>query len=397
MVRHLALLGKVPYRTILINGMVVGDDGRKMSKSLGNYVDTTYARSKWGADALRQWAVIAASTGSDVPFNWKDVEFGHRFMRKFWNAARFASPHLENASELRLEKVQLRPTDRWILSRYNRLVKEVTEHLENFEFNHALRKIHTFVWHELCDMYIEEVKHRLYENSRDADGVRATLYRVVLGCVQMLAPFIPHFAEEVFHRIFKREKVFESVLSVHQTSWPSPEDRWISEKHERIGQLLNTIIASVRQLKAKRRLPLVHPIDELGIYVADLALKKNIEEARPDICGTLKIKKFIFLDSPPATKQRIRAIRLNYSSAGPKYRRDLEKIELALQNIEPDRVFASLREGKLKLTVGEKTVELEPEDLIIERETAAIDENVEIIEPAGVPITMIVRLASTQK
>jgi valyl-tRNA synthetase len=213
----------------------------------------------------------------------------------------------------------------------------------------------------------------------------------------MLAPFIPHFAEEVFHRIFKREKVFESVLSVHQTSWPSPEDRWISEKHERIGQLLNTIIASVRQLKAKRRLPLVHPIDELGIYVADLALKKNIEEARPDICGTLKIKKFIFLDSPPATKQRIRAIRLNYSSAGPKYRRDLEKIELALQNIEPDRVFASLREGKLKLTVGEKTVELEPEDLIIERETAAIDENVEIIEPAGVPITMIVRLASTQK
>ena len=395
MVRHLALLGEAPYRTVLINGMVVGDDGRKMSKSLGNYVDTTYARGKWGADALRQWAVIAASTGADVPFNWKDVEFGHRFMRKFWNAARFAYPYLEGASKLKLEKVKLRLVDRWILSRYNRLVKEVTEHLENFEFNHALRKIHTFVWHELCDMYIEEVKHRLYESAEDSDGARAVLYRVILGCVQMLAPFIPHFAEEVFQQVFKREVVFASIQSVHLLSWPSYDEKWIDKQTERAGKLLNSVVSTVRQLKAKKRLSLVHPVEELQIYTPDPSLRKIIDELEKDICGNLKVGKLIYLETAPAIEHTIQSVSLNYATVGPKYRGKLKMLEHELQKLTPQEIVEKIKDGKLVLQAAGEIFELGVDDLIINREVRVKEKDVDVVETIGFPIVLIVRLSAT--
>ncbi|MEM2192402.1 MAG: class I tRNA ligase family protein, partial [Candidatus Hadarchaeales archaeon] len=213
MVRHLALLGSAPYKTVMINGMVVGSDGKKMSKSLGNYVDTTFARKKFGADALRQWAVLGATTGSDVPFSWKEVEFGYKFMRKLWNAVRFAAPYM--AGELDIKKLELSPLDRWILSKLNRLVREVTSALEDFNFNLALKKIQAFVWHDFCDMYIEGVKYRLY-GGENADPARATLREVIFTVIRLLAPFIPHFAEEVYQSCFADGK----EKSVHLLSWP---------------------------------------------------------------------------------------------------------------------------------------------------------------------------------
>ncbi|MBS3815639.1 MAG: valine--tRNA ligase, partial [Hadesarchaea archaeon] len=147
LVRHLALLGEAPYNTVLINGMVFGEDGRKMSKSQGNFVETTKARERHGTDALRQWAAIGATPGSDVPFSWKEIDFGQRFLTKLWNAARFSASHIsEEGPGMNLDNLELRPPDKWILSRLNNLVKESTELMNDFQFNHVLREIRTFVW-----------------------------------------------------------------------------------------------------------------------------------------------------------------------------------------------------------------------------------------------------------
>ncbi|MEM3668665.1 MAG: valine--tRNA ligase, partial [Candidatus Bathyarchaeia archaeon] len=161
MVRHLALFDEEPYKSCLINGMVLGSDGRKMSKSLKNYVAAPDVLDKYGTDAARQWAAGGGATGSDIPFRWPDVEYGKRFLTKLWNAAKFVSSQLEDYKEN--EEYELQLLDKWILSKAQKLTQRVTEALEKCQFNIALEEIRNFTWHLFCDQYIEAVKDRLYK------------------------------------------------------------------------------------------------------------------------------------------------------------------------------------------------------------------------------------------
>jgi len=307
LVRHLALLGEVPYKTVLINGMVFGEDGRKMSKSLGNYIETTTARNMHGADALRQWAAIGASPGSDVLYTPKDVEFGYRFLRKFWNAARFAAAHIRSIKpDLDPEKLDFRPPDRWILSRLNRLVKEVTEHMEEFRFNRALRAIHTFTWHEFCDMYIEEIKHRLYGNDTTADSAKYTLTQVIWTVTRLLAPFVPHFSEEIYQVHFAGKLGKEK--SIHLTDWPSPNENMIDESSEQIGELVNRTISAIRQFKSDRDMALNAELPSVEIFAKDREVAEKLKIAKEDICGTVKAKKLsirVEKAEPSAEKEKV--------------------------------------------------------------------------------------------
>jgi valyl-tRNA synthetase len=158
------LTGQVPFKTILVNGMVLGPDGRAMSSSLGNTVDPLKAVERYGADALRQ-ALLSASVGSDFPFRWKDLRHAHGFLQKLWNSARFTQQHLKRLTPPK-RTPKLYVVDHWILARLQQLVADVTSHMEKFQYNLALQKIQDFVWHEFCDYYIELVKHRLHNPPR---------------------------------------------------------------------------------------------------------------------------------------------------------------------------------------------------------------------------------------
>lgn len=308
LVRHLALLGEVPYKTVLINGMVFGEDGRKMSKSLGNYVETTEARDKYGADALRQWAAIGASPGSDVPFAWKDVAFGYRFLRKFWNAARFAAPHLaEVEPTVDPSDLSFRPADRWILSRLNRLAKEVTDYLEDFQFNRALAAIHTFVWHEFCDMYIEEIKHRLYGDDPTASAAKYTLYQVILTTTKLLAPFTPHLSEEIYQTYFAPRY---PQPSVHLTEWPSADEQLVDEGAEELGRLINTTVRAIRQFKSDRDMPLNAELSRVTIYTSDPKRAKQLEQVGDDIQGTMKVRELNAKVGRPEIKEGVKSVEI---------------------------------------------------------------------------------------
>jgi valyl-tRNA synthetase len=163
MVRHLALFNETPYKSCLINGMVLGVDGRKMSKSLKNYVATPEVLDKYGADAARQWAAAGGATGSDIPFRWPDVEYGWRFLIKLWNASRFVGDLLKDYEPNNDSKRALQALDKWILSKTERLTERVTEAFENCQFNTAMEEIRNFTWHVFCDCYIEAAKDRLYK------------------------------------------------------------------------------------------------------------------------------------------------------------------------------------------------------------------------------------------
>jgi valyl-tRNA synthetase len=390
MVRHLALLNQAPYRTVLINGMVLGTDGRAMHKSLGNYVDSSKARDKYGADALRQWAAIGASTGADVPFSWKDVEFGYRFMRKFWNAVRFARSYLNSEIARRdRSRVNLRPVDSWMLSRLNRLIKEVTGWLEDFQFNRALGEIHNFIWHELCDMYIEEIKHRLYSGDKTAEGAAFTLYHVILTSIKLLAPFIPHFTEEVYQTFFAN---FEGLPSIHASEWPKPDEAAIDEAAESLGEITNKIVSALRQFKSTRKMALNTEIPGLEIYTPTRELAKRLEEIADDVAGTMQVREIKITSEKPELEERLISVEPNFAKLGPRLRGDLKIVAEALRRARPEELSEQLKRGFIEVGEAGKTIKLSIDELKITRVTERRGQRVEVIDLADPALTLLVSL-----
>jgi valyl-tRNA synthetase len=290
MVRHLALFNEKPYKSVLINGMVLGNDGRKMSKSLGNYVATPDVFNKYGADAPRQWAASGGATGSDIPFRWADVEYGWRFLIKLWNAARFASLHLQDYTPQ--EKAELELLDRWLLSKMEKVTQKVTTAFENCQFNIAAEETRNFAWHELCDLYIEAVKHRLYKpeeyGEKKKRATQYTLYTAIYRILQLLAPISPHITEEIYQHMYVEDKKHKSI---HISPWPTPLTERIDEEAEKKGDLIMEVIGEIRRDKAERKIPLNAPIKKLTIYAGNKKNAQILNQAQEDIAGTCKTEK----------------------------------------------------------------------------------------------------------
>ena len=167
--------GKEPFHTVLIHGLVRDSQGRKMSKSLGNGIDPLEVIDKYGADALRLTLITGNAPGNDMRFYMERVEANRNFANKVWNASRFILMNMEGKEVPADASAYLEPADKWILSRLNNVVKEVTDNMENFELGVAVQKVYDFIWDEFCDWYIEMVKPRLYA-TEDADSQNAALW-----------------------------------------------------------------------------------------------------------------------------------------------------------------------------------------------------------------------------
>jgi valyl-tRNA synthetase len=288
MVRHLALFDEKAYKNCLINGMVLGSDGRKMSKSLKNYVAAPEVIDKYGADAARQWVAGGGATGSDIPFRWPDVDYGRRFLTKLWNAARFVSNQLKDYKVG--GKYELQPLDKWILSRAEKLAQKVTEALDKCQFNIALEAIRNFTWHTFCDQYIEAVKDRLYKpelyGEEKRKAAQYTLYMVLYRIIKLLAPISPHITEEIYQAVYAHEKKYKSI---HLSPWPTPEAKRFDEEAEKCGDIIMAVITEIRRDKAEKKIPLNTQIKRLKIYAGKADLAKILEDGKDDIVGTCKI------------------------------------------------------------------------------------------------------------
>jgi len=293
MVRHLALFDQRPYDSCLINGMVLGTDGREMHKSLGNYVSSEEVLDKYGADAIRQWAAGGGATGSDIPFRWPDAEYGWRFLIKLWNASSFVSSLLKDYSPDEKAPHSLQPLDKWILSKTARLTRKVTDALEKCQFNMALEETRNFTWHIFCDSYLEAVKDRLYRpeiyGEEKKRAAQHTLSVVLKRLLFLLAPITPHLAEEIYQILYADEK---KPKSIHNAPWPDAQEEDVDEEAERQGELITAIITEIRREKADKHLPLNAPIKKLTIYVSDKQTATMSSEGKEDISGTCKVDDF---------------------------------------------------------------------------------------------------------
>ena len=254
--------GVSPFRDVLIHGLVRDELGRKMSKSLGNGIDPLEVINQFGADALRLTLVTGNAPGNDMRFSEKKILASRNFANKVWNASRFMLMNIEKADAAEIAAVKtesLTPADRWILSKMNKLVKEVTDNMENYDFGVAVAKLYDFIWEEFCDWYIEMVKPRLW-NEEDETKAAAlfTLKKVLTTVLKLLHPYMPFITEEIFCSLQDEE---ESVMI---SSWPVWDDSLCFEKEETEVEAIKVAVRNIRNLRAEMNVP---PSKKAGIYV----------------------------------------------------------------------------------------------------------------------------------
>ncbi len=349
-----ALTDEKPFNRIVVNGMVFGEDGHKMSKSRGNVIAPEAVIEEYGADAMRLWSANSVP-GSDVPFDWKDVKNGYKFLRKFWNAFRFINMHIADYKmDDALALNNLNPMDRWILSKLNHLVSDVTGYLETYNFADARNKIQAFVWHDFCDEYIEAVKYRLYADSEDLqaskEAARYTLKTVISTSLKLLSPITPHFTDEV------NQYLEESSISIHQGDWPVPETDLMDDKAEEIGEKGVDIIGDIRRFKSATGRPLNTPIKSAIIYTRDSELNNILKELESDIIGTTRIKNLKIEIGKPDVQEKVVELTPVMSKIGPEFKKDAPQIVKYLESKDPHEIAETLERdgeimiGDLKLT-----------------------------------------------
>ncbi|MGI6238171.1 MAG: class I tRNA ligase family protein, partial [Christensenellales bacterium] len=191
--------GKLPFHTALFHGLVRDAQGRKMSKSLGNGIDPLDVIEKYGADALRFSLSMGVSPGSDIRISEEKIESYRNFANKIWNAARFTLMNLEDFTPEGIPLDRLTLADKWILTRYQDAVRDITENLEGFDLGFAASRIYDFTWNTFCDWYIEIAKQGLYSGDASAKKTaQEVLYHVLTGILKLLHPYMPFITEEVY-------------------------------------------------------------------------------------------------------------------------------------------------------------------------------------------------------
>ncbi len=246
---------KIPFRTVLIHGLIRDDKGRKMSKSLGNGIDPLEVAEKYGADALRFNLITGNSPGNDMRFYTEKCEAMRNFANKVWNASRFVMMNLGDMTEYALPAAQkLEQEDKWALSKLNELIQEVTENLESYEIGVASSKVYDFLWDTYCDWYIELTKTRL--NGEDAaarDTARNVLCYVLTELLKLLHPFMPFITEEIFQALPKEKGSEDKFLML--SKWPEYQDALNFPDDENSMETVMETIKAIRARRAEMNVP----------------------------------------------------------------------------------------------------------------------------------------------
>lgn len=266
-------MGEKPFGKVLFHGLVRDSQGRKMSKSLGNGIDPLEVIEKYGADALRYTLITGNAPGNDMRFYWERVEASRNFANKVWNASRFI---MMNDPDNKIKTTDAQPdnlteADKWILSKMNKLITEVTENMEKYELGIAVAKLNDFIWEEFCDWYIEMVKPRLYNDEDTTKNVAIwTLKTVLIDALKLLHPYMPFITEEIFCNIQDEE---ESIMI---SSWPVHRDKFDFPQQEKAIETIKEAVRNIRNIRAQMN---VAPSRKAKVFVVsgDESIRKIFE------------------------------------------------------------------------------------------------------------------------
>ena len=246
--------GKAPFHTVFIHGLVRDSQGRKMSKSLGNGIDPLEVIDKYGADALRLTLITGNAPGNDMRFYWERVESSRNFANKIWNASRFIMMNLEGKTVTEPENLnELCFEDKWILSKLNAVIRDVTDNMDKYELGIAVQKVYDFLWDELCDWYIEMAKVRLWKADEDpkaANDALWTLRTALTEGLKLLHPYMPFITEEIYCTLLPEE---ESIMI---SDWPVYQEAWVFPEAEKAVESFKEAIRGIRNTRTEMNVPM---------------------------------------------------------------------------------------------------------------------------------------------
>ncbi len=253
-------MGKTPFDTVLIHGLVRDAQGRKMSKSLGNGIDPLEIIQQYGADTLRFALATGNSPGNDMRFSDEKVKASRNFANKIWNASRFLLMNLDESITVSRLPETLETEDKWVVSLYNTLVKEVTDNLERFELGIAVQKLYDFIWDVFCDWYIELAKTRLQAGGDKARSVQQVLVYVLGNTLKLLHPFMPFITEEIWQSLPHAGE----GPSIMVAKWPVYDPALSFAREEADFQKVMDIIKAIRNQRAEMNIP---PAKKAKVYI----------------------------------------------------------------------------------------------------------------------------------
>ncbi len=270
-------MDEVPFRTVYLHGLVADEQGQKMSKSRGNTIDPVLTIEKYGADAFRFAIVFCTVPNPYMPLPEYQIEAGRRFANKIWNASRFLLMNLDDFHTPTLslpaggEGMSLLLCDRWIRSRFNATVQNVTTYLEQFRFSDVAHCLYEFLWHEFCDWYIELIKQRLYytEDATAKRTAQAVAAEILEGTMRLLHPIMPFITEEIWQRLPHEGE------SIVQAPWPEPHAAWEDSVAEDAMKTIMSVIESIRSIRGEMNVPPTSKVEVL------------IQAPNPEIRGLL--------------------------------------------------------------------------------------------------------------
>jgi len=354
--REMLLIGEKPWKEVMIHGFIMAPDGRPMHASTGNVIDPMPLLEKYGGDAMRYYSATCA-LGMDHAFKEQELVRGNRLAVKTWNLMRLVGAACKTKPS---KPVALRPVDRWILSRFGELVREVTARNEEYQFDRSMAALQDFLWHEFADHYVELVKHRAY--SPDDGGARYCLYTVGLGLLKMMSVFLPHVAEDAYQQFFRQH---ESAISIHVSGWPEAPGR--DEAAERTGELVKEIVAAIRSWKSSSGMPLNAELSR--VEVVGQSASDELRGSEDDIRETVKARG-IELKEAVALRESVARLRPIHSRLGPAFKRDAKEISEAIAAMRLEgplpsdgRITVSLRDGR--------TVELDRSYFEVEKKVSS--------------------------
>ncbi len=330
--------GKVPFRDVLIHGIVRDAEGRKMSKSLGNGIDPLEIIDKYGADTLRFSLINGVSAGNDTRFSTDKIEGTRNFINKLWNASRFVLMNAENAEIKDISDCKLSIADKWIISRLNDTVKQVTMNMEKFEIGLAATVCHDFLWYDFCDWYIELSKPALYsENEKLRNDTVSVLVYVLKQSLKLLHPVIPFITEEIYTHIP------EVTGSIMVAEYPKYNSKFAYRKDKAAAETVMAIIKGLRNLRAQVNAPMSKKVD---LYVVTEE-KKLIERTSSYIEKLAGVNTIAFVQSKADIKEKVLSCVLAgfeiYVPLGElvDVEKELARLKTELEKIESEIAFSS--------------------------------------------------------
>jgi len=349
--------GRAPYKSVLMHGFTLDDQGRKMSKSIGNIVQPEEIVARFGADILRIYVLGANAPWEDLHFSWEAVENTARMLNIYWNAYRFALPYMvldgfdAKRSDLSAWEKSLRPEDRWILSRVNSLVADVTAEMEGYQLHRIVRSISDFILEDLSRWYIQLVRPRTWIEQDDPDKLAAyaTIYEVLVKLCKIMAPFTPFLSESIYQNLVVGLAEGEGVAaSVHMCDWPQADFSRIDRRLEESMALVREVAMAASNARQKGGRKLRWPVSEIVIAPAKEAV--DLDGLESVLKGQTNAKKITVLS--PGEKPRMELeMSPVHRNIGPVYKGEARAVVAAIAEADPAGVKSQL-DGGCEATVS---------------------------------------------